>query len=171
MGARGPLPTPSNVHLLRGNPGKKPLGQLLDDTVRPPVEIPTCPGWLKAEARAEWLRITPHLERLGLVSQLDRAALTAYCVAWGDLVWARKRMAEVNADDATGEKGRIGTTPSGYRQISELQQISNRSLEQVEKFLQHFGMSPAARARVTASDPQMSLQGLEKTTEGGWASY
>ncbi len=172
MGERGPAPKPANVHLLHGNPGHKPLANLLDDVVRPKVEIPDCPDHLKKEARAEWKRITPHLEKLGLISQIDRAALAGYCYSYGEWVWAANRIAEMNKTDPTGEAGRIWNTPSGYKQISVLQQIINRSLEQMGKFLAMFGMSPSARSRVTASDAQMPLPGVDqKPEEGGWAKF
>lgn len=172
MGERGPKTKPAELHLLHGNPSKKNLGALLDDVVRPDVAIPDCPTFLKKEARAEWLRITPHLEQLGLISQIDRAALVGYCDSWGDYAWACKRIQELNADDKTGERGRIWDTPSGYKQISVVQQIKNRALEQCHKFLAEFGMSPAARARVTASDPQLALPGVpDKPTETGWAAF
>lgn len=171
MGARGPKPLPANVHLLRGNAAKKPLAQLLDDVVRPEVDVPSCPQHLGTEARAEWKRITPHLRRLGLISQIDRAALTGYCHAWGEYVWAQQRIKDLNKDDPTGSRGRVWDTPSGYKQISVPMQIANRALEQMTKFLAEFGMSPAARSRVTASDPQLGLPGMEKPAEGGWAAY
>jgi P27 family predicted phage terminase small subunit len=171
MGARGPKPLPANVHLLRGNAAHKPVGQLLDDIVRPEVAVPPCPQHLSADARAEWRRITPHLKKLGLISQIDRAALTGYCQAWGDYVWAQRRIKELNGDDPAGERGRIWDTPSGYKQISVPMQISNRALDQMAKFLAEFGMSPSARSRVTASDPQLGLPGIEKPQEGGWASF
>ncbi|MCA8251575.1 P27 family phage terminase small subunit [Burkholderia multivorans] len=41
---------------------------------------------LNREARKEWKRITVELEKLGLISRLDRAALTLCCQAWGRLV-------------------------------------------------------------------------------------
>lgn len=172
MGRRGPKPLPANVHQLRGNAAHKPLGQLLDDIVRPEVAVPSCPRHLSDEARSEWRRITPHLEKLGLISHLDRAALVAYCEAWGDYVWAQRRIAALNEGDATGERGRVWDTPSGYKQISVPMQIKNRALEQIAKFLAEFGMSPAARSRVTASDPQLSLPGVnDKPQEGGWATF
>ena len=80
-------------------------------------------------------------------------------------------MAQLNEGDANGDKGRIWDTPSGYKQISVPMQIRNRALEMMAKFLAEFGMSPAARSRVTASDPQMPLPGLEKPQEGGWADF
>jgi len=174
---------PANVHLLRGNPSKLSAAALLDEQVRPPVEIPNCPGHLGAEAKAEWRRISKHLETLGLISQIDRAALAAYCTAWGDYVWAERRMVELNgpefdkdgnqvrAVDATGDRGRIWDTPSGYKQISVPMQIRNRALEMMCKFLAEFGMSPAARSRVTRGDPQLPLPGMQKPEEGGWGEY
>lgn len=168
---------PANVHLLNGNPSKKNLGSLLDETVRPDVSIPACPRHLDAEARSEWRRIGAHLEKLGLISEIDRAALAAYCVAWADFMWATKRIAELNGPgdgreaDKSGERGRIWDTPSGYKQISVPMQIRNRSMEQMHKFLNEFGMSPAARSRVTASDPQLGLPGIDKPQEGGWGAF
>jgi P27 family predicted phage terminase small subunit len=176
VGERGPKPLPANVHKLRGNASHKPLASLLDDIVRPDVEIPECPQHLDEEAMAEWARITPHLERLGLISQLDRAALVGYCQAWSDYVWAARRIADLNQGDASGERGRIWDTPSGYKQISVPMQIKNRALDQMDKFLAHFGLSPALRSRVTASDPrapvQPDLPGVDpKPAEGGWGTF
>jgi P27 family predicted phage terminase small subunit len=170
-GERGPKPLPANVHLLRGNASKKPLASLLDDVVRPPVEIPERPAHLEGEAAAEWDRIAPHLQQLGLVAQIDRAALAGYCDAWGEYVWACERIKTMNADDPTGERGRVWDTPSGYKQISVLQQIRNRSLEQLKQYLAMFGMSPSDRSRVSQSDPQLSLPGVERPEVGGWAGF
>lgn len=171
MGQRGPKPLPANVHLLRGNASKKPLASLLDDVVRPDVEVPDAPAHLAGAALDEWNRITPYLLQLGLISQIDRAALTGYCDAWGEYVWACERIQALNAADDTGERGRIWDTPSGYKQISVTQQIRNRALDQMKQFLAEFGMTPASRSRVTASDPQLGLPGLEKPVEGGWGNF
>ena len=171
-GERGPKPLPPNVHLLRGNASHKPIGGLLDDVVRPDVEIPECPDHLTGEARAEWKLITPHLLKLGLIAKIDRAALTGYCHSWAEHVWAVRRIDAMNADDPTGERGRVWNTPSGYKQISVLQSISNRALEQMAKFLAMFGMSPSDRSRVTQSDAQLGLPGVEQQPKSdGWGSY
>ena len=42
----------------------------------------TCPKQLDTEARREWRRVAPELERMGLSTTLDRAALAAYCACW-----------------------------------------------------------------------------------------
>lgn len=140
---RGRKPIPSNVHVLRGNPGGLSKAQLTDDVI-PDVEIPTCPAHLSAEARTEWKRITPELEKLGLISQIDRAALAVYCQAYGRWVHAERTLKEL------GDAGFIEETPSGYRQIGVWLQISNRAVSQMKAMMVEFGMTPSARARVCA---------------------
>ncbi len=171
MGQRGPKPKPATVHLLHGNASKKPLSQLLDG-VHPEVSIPKCPAHLQEEAKREWKRIGVELEALGLVSQIDRAALAAYCAAWAESVHCEKKIAELNAADPRGEAGLVGITPSGYQQMSVWVQIRNRAYERMMKFAAEFGMSPSARSRVTASDNQLALPGLEnpQAPKTGWGA-
>lgn len=177
MGKRGPKPLPANVHMLRGNPSHKPLASLLDDVVRPDVAIPRRSKNLRPEAEAEWKRITPHLQRLGLISEIDRAMLLAYCIAFGEVEWANKRITELDEKDPTGESSRIWENAGGYKQISVLVQHRNRQLELLQKFAAEFGMSPSSRSRVTASDPQLSLPGVEPKPDepqaggGGWGQF
>lgn len=150
MGQRGPKPLPANVHMLRGNPSKLPAEKLRNE-VRPDIEIPTCPKHLSTTARTEWRRITVELEKLGLISQIDRAALAVYCQAYGRWVQAENKLKEL------GEDGIVDETPSGYKQIGVWLQVSNRAVEQMHKFQAEFGMTPSARSRVTPSNPQGEL--------------
>jgi P27 family predicted phage terminase small subunit len=149
MGLRGPKSLPSNVHRLRGNPSKLPAHKLTD-SVAPDIEIPGCPTHLLPDAKKEWKRVAPQLEKLGLISQMDRAALAVYCQAYARWVQAEEKI------KALGEAGLIEETPSGYKQIAVWLQISNRAVEQMHKFMCEFGMSPSSRSRVTAS-PQTDL--------------
>lgn len=153
MGARGPAPLPANVHILKGNPSKIPVNQLRD-VVQPKVEIPDPPKHLTKEAKAEWKRIATELLKLGLVSQIDRAALAAYCDAWAEYVRCEVKITELNKADPKGEAGLIGYTPSGYQQMSVWVQIRNRASERMLKFLQQFGMSPSSRGHLVAT-PQV----------------
>lgn len=164
MGTRGPAPLPGNVHLLRGNASKKPLGTLFDE-FRPEVDIPDAPPWIWADAKKEWNRITPELKRYGLVSKLDRAALVLYCQAWGEYAWAKKKFGDAMKE---AEKGRIAAekkgevwkggdgfmvpTPNGSFAYSPYWVMAKRAGEEVKTYLQAFGLSPSSRARVTTSD-------------------
>jgi P27 family predicted phage terminase small subunit len=163
MGERGPKPRPNNVHHLLGNPSKKPLNQLLD-SVSPDVEIPGCPAHLMPEARKEWKRIAPELEKLRLIAKIDRAALALYCQAWARWLWAEKMLrraqdaaavkmaeAEAKGEVYSGPDGYVVATPNGHLGYSPHWVIANKAMEQIDKFLASFGMSPSSRSRVTPS--------------------
>lgn len=178
-GARGPLPKPNVLKLLAGNPGKRPLN--LADGVNPRVEIPSVPKHLGIEARKEWKRITPLLEELGLISGLDRAALSLYCQAVGrltelELAFNGKVAVHVDAGmpyvDAVHHVS-VGVTPSGYQQQSVLVQLLRSHREEVNRYLGHFGLSPSARARVTPSNYlQPGLPGIDPApTASGFAKF
>ena len=82
---RGRRPLPTAIKELTGNPGKRPLNL---DEPQPPKVIPKCPKHLDENARKEWRRISLELHRLNLLTIVDRAALAAYCQAWGRWVEA-----------------------------------------------------------------------------------
>ena len=167
-GTRGPLPKPAALRLLEGNPGKRALN--LSEGINPQVEIPSAPRHLSPEAKKEWKRITPLLEELGLISGLDRAALGLYCQAFGrlsELETAFNGKVDMQASkgmsyaDAVYEASH-SVTPSGYAQQSVIVQLIKSHREQVNRYLMHFGLSPAARGRVQASNyVQPSLPGME----------
>ena len=168
-GTRGPKSLPANVHRLRGNPSKKPLAQLMDD-LQPLVEVPNCPAHLLPEARKEWKRITPELERYGLISKLDRAALALYCQAYARWVWAELQLQQAAADAATrraeaeakgqiwaGGDGYTVPTPNGHMTYSPHWVIANKAMEQVNKYLADFGLSPTNRGRAAISNLRQGL--------------
>ena len=63
MKTPGPPPTPTNLKLLRGNPGKRKLNTTEPD---PPPAIPTCPSHLDKVAKREWRRKAESSLRWGL---------------------------------------------------------------------------------------------------------
>lgn len=73
-GERGPLPSP---HARRRN--KRPVSDRHVEVGRPSM-----PRTLQGEAAAEWRRIVPELEKMGLLTTLDRAVLIRYCRVWAD---------------------------------------------------------------------------------------
>ncbi|KAK2701792.1 hypothetical protein QYM36_019547 [Artemia franciscana] len=74
--------TPTNLRLLHGNPGKKPLPK---NEPKPESSIPACPTGLSAAHRKEWKWITSELDKVGLVTQIDKAALLVYVDAYVEL--------------------------------------------------------------------------------------
>lgn len=164
MGQRGPKPLPSNVHMLRGNPSKKTAAQLMD-SLQPEIEIPDCPPHLLPEAKKEWKRISPELQRYGLISKIDRAALCLYVQTWAELVYAEKMLkrnmaraaVKMEAAEAAGQEyfggdGLTELTTNGNIIYSPYWVIANKARAQVDRFLSNFGMSPSSRGRVNPSN-------------------
>lgn len=156
---------PANVHLLRGNPSKLSAADLQGaSNVRVPVVVPVCPQHLGPSARGEWKRITPHLVNAGLITELDRAALAAYCQAWGE--WALLEAKVKSLMMAKGPDGMergadalVDITPSGYKQVAALAQARDRALDRMLRFAKEFGLTPASRIQSTAGQ-QMPLPGV-----------
>lgn len=130
---------PTELKLLRGNPGKRRINP--DEPKPPPASGPP-PSWLPASAKREWRRVAPILQRPGLLSQADEDALTTYCCAY-----ARWKAAEQKVD----ELGLILQGPSGYPMVSPYLTIANKAMAQCQKMLAEFGMTPSARSRVVSA--------------------
>lgn len=137
MGARGPLPKPTALKVLEGNPGKRPLNRA---EPKPRPVAPKCPAWLLLEAKREWRRVAPELERLGLLTVVDGTALAGYCQAY-----ARWREAEA----ALSEHGLTFATDKGYVCVRPEVAIAQRSLQLVKGFCAEFGLTPSSRGRMT----------------------
>jgi P27 family predicted phage terminase small subunit len=78
-------PKPIAIKKLEGNPGKRPIAE-----IPAPKGVPSCPRWLDNLAKIEWRRIVPELDAMGMLSLVDRAALSGYCEAY-----SRWRRAEI----------------------------------------------------------------------------
>ncbi|MDL1909714.1 phage terminase small subunit P27 family [Chloroflexi bacterium CFX6] len=145
---RGRKPKPTKLKKLEGNPGKRKLNM---KEPKPTVSIPSCPAHLKGEARQEWNRIVKELYALGILVQMDRAALASYCGAYGHWVDAEKHLAKEDAVILT-DKGNLVQNP--------YMQIAKRSMDQMVKFAAEFGMTPSSRSRVKVeqADPEEELE-------------
>lgn len=167
MGERGPVAAPAAVHHLFNDPSKigahkLELQQQL--TKRAAVKAPPCPAYLGDRAKAEYRRITRELEKIGLVTLLDLAALAVYCQAYGEFVAVEERIQElagfvdVETLRVAGVESLLDVAPSGYRQIGALLQVRDRAADRMLKAAREFGLTPAARMRVLSA-PQLPLFG------------
>lgn len=138
---RGRKPKPRKLKELEGNPGNRPL----EPEIPAAPGAPACPDHIQGEARLEWARIIQELEAAGLITKLDRAALAAYCTAWGRWVEAETKLREL---------GPVVKSPSGYPIVNPFLAIANKAMEQMMKALVEFGMTPSARSRVHPADAQ-----------------
>ncbi|MGV8989235.1 MAG: phage terminase small subunit P27 family [Cypionkella sp.] len=101
--------------------------------------VPDCPDHLSDEAKAEWHRIAKSLNLIGLLTQVDRATMAAYCQCWGRWVEAERKLSETPA---------ILRLPSGYIQQSPWLSITNKQLDLMAKYMAELGLTPASRSRL-----------------------
>lgn len=135
---RGRKPLPTAVRRRNGNPGKR--GYNHAEPV-PPEGLPDCPDHLSEVARAEWDRIAGALHDMGILTVVDRAALAAYCQAYGRWVEAEEKLKETPT---------MLKTPSGYVQQSPWLSVSNKQLELMGRYMAELGITPASRSRVAS---------------------
>lgn len=134
---RGRKPKPTALKILDGNPGRRPLN---DSEPVPAQGTPDCPEWLDAEAKAEWARIVPELEFMGLLSKVDRPALAAYCKAWSR--W-------VHAEEQVAKYGEIVKSPEkNFPMKSPYLTIADQAMESMRKLMVEFGLTPSSRCRI-----------------------
>ena len=137
-GRGGRPPKPTALHILDGNPSKRPLPQ--DE---PPLEagMPAAPSGLDVEARAEWKRVGVTLGAVGVVTKADRAMLTVWCITWS-MWWAavadlRERGVFVAAD-AEG----LLMHENPYLKIAD------KAADRLLRLAEQYGMTASARVRL-----------------------
>lgn len=138
---RGRKNKPDTLKALEGNPGKRALN---DKAPKPDVVIPECPAHLTGEAKKEWVRVTKELHTLGILANIDRASLAAYCMAWLDFVYA-SRMVD--------EEGEVITSIKGGKYLNPWVGIKTSSMDRVVRISAEFGMTPASRTRIKVETP------------------
>ncbi|MCU9848951.1 phage terminase small subunit P27 family [Defluviimonas sp. WL0024] len=138
---RGRKPKPTALKLIEGNPGKRPIN---GSEPKPPTSQPTCPAHLSPTAKTEWKRLATVLNEIGLLTQIDRTVLAAYCQAYGRWVEAERKLAETPP---------LIKTPAGYVQVSPWITISNKQVELMTRLMAELGLSPSARSRLAIQVP------------------
>lgn len=127
------------LRVLEGNPGHRPIDK---NTPNPTPIRPTCPGWLLPEARREWRRLAPELERLALLTGLDRGPFAAYCQA---VAWVRRCEAII------AEEGMVIPGHRGVLRKHPLLSTLNQATASMLAFGREFGLSPQSRTRIQVS--------------------
>ena len=140
MAVAGAKPKPTKLKVVQGNPGKRPLNK---DEPEPDVQIPICPEHIQGEGRKEWNRICLELKKLGLITEIDRAAISVYCQAWDR--W-------VEAEDMVRKHGTIVKVgDNNHPMQSPYLSVANTAMKTMMSTLVEFGMTPSSRTRVKAA--------------------
>jgi P27 family predicted phage terminase small subunit len=147
---RGRKNIPTEKKKLNGNPGKRALN---DKEPKPDVEIPECPAHLTGVAREEWDRITVELKKLGIIAEIDRAALAVSCMAWLDFVYASKKVDELGEVITSIRVLKDGTEVEGGKYLNPWVGIKTSAMDRLVRIGAEFGLTPSSRARLKVDTP------------------
>jgi len=140
-----PKSKPTKLKILEGNPGKRPLNE---NEPIPQSIAPKCPNWLLAEAKKEWKRLATELERLGLLTIVDRVAFAGYCQSYAKWKAAEEFIKKNGTTYRIPKRDKEGKIISVYiAQFPEVA-IARHNLRQIRMFAQEFGLTPSARGRI-----------------------
>ena len=145
MGARGPLPKPNAVRRNRRE---------VSGTIT--VARPAMPADLAAEAKAEWRRIVPEIERMGLLTKLDRGLLVRYCTAWAD--WRE-------LDAALARSGKLIKGRDGNLVRNPLWLLRRDAEQTATELGRQLGLSPDARVRAGVKHEAPAKDDVGPSTE------
>ncbi len=138
---RGRKTKPTVLKELEDNPGKRALNK---KEPKPEVMVPSRPNHLTGVARQEWNRVTKELIKLKLISNIDRAALAAYCTAYKDYV---------RAENELKKEGHVIFTEKGGAYQNPWVGIKNSAIEKMIKIGVEFGLTPSSRVRLQVDKP------------------
>lgn len=108
--------------------------------------IPKCPAHFNGRAKEAWKRIGPMLDRMGVLTQADGAALELLCDAYADYRDASEVIRVSGSTYTT-------TTQQGdtmYRPRPEVA-MRNDAWRRVASMASEFGLNPSSRSKVSAS--------------------
>jgi P27 family predicted phage terminase small subunit len=144
----GQRPIPTHLKLLRGNPGKQ---RLPNDEPQPEQlpDVPEPPPFITGYAADEWWITGTELHRLGLLTKVDVPALAAYCHAFGQWRMAAESLAKMQANDPI-MNGMIIKTKYGDAAVNPLVSIVRKHAGDVVRYAAEFGLTPAARSRISS---------------------
>ena len=89
-----------------------------------------------SQALAEWKRVAPSLDQLGLMKDEDRAIFTTYCETWATWVAARHRIRAEGLTIVNPTTGHVGTHPAVH--------VAASAARDLLKFASQFGLTPLA---------------------------
>jgi len=145
----GRKPTPTALKVIRGNPGKRPLNK---DEPQPQVAVNIRPPtWLTKEAKKHWKVVSKQLSDVGILTDLDKHALTMYCeeyARWRDALQKMKDQEVIETD-------------KGNEIQSPWVGIANKAFDHMLKIMSEFGMTPSSRSRLTVQ-PKEDFDPMEE---------
>jgi P27 family predicted phage terminase small subunit len=146
MARPGPKPTPTELKIHEGNPGKRSLNAE-EPEVAACEAVPEPPEHLDDEAKAEWQRVAPALVGAKVLTELDRAVMAGYCMAWSAFVKADRQVQE-HGDVLFSKKTDKGGNKTETPYMSPYVNLRAMAMKQMLTYGAEMGLTPASRSRI-----------------------
>lgn len=148
----GRRPKPAALKLLNGRgPGKDSAGREINMGPGYVRTAPDAPDFLDDESRAEWDRVVPELQRLGLLTRVARASLVAYCENWSIYVAATREVHEFGLTREKTIERRGGDVVTEYV-ANPAVAIQRQAGMELRRWAIEYGLTPASEQKVKAPD-------------------
>ncbi len=141
MGQKGRPPKPTELKLLTGNPGKRPLPENepkpkpITGSVAPPV-------FLNEHASEMWKRLFPILKNINLLTEADLESFTMLCQSYGIWVDCEVKLNDIRTAEYTNKGG-------NENEIEHpLSKVGQKAFTQYKSLCTEFGLTPASRSRI-----------------------
>ena len=137
----GPRPMPTELKILTGNRGKRPLN---DREPKPTPATPTCPDEVQDLARVVWDRIIPELTSMGVLTKIDGETVARYCIASAEWYRASTFIRDTGQTYTSKDsKGRV-LSVNPWPQIA----IATKYASIMKWCEAELGMTPSSRTRI-----------------------
>lgn len=134
----GPRPQPTNLVLLRGNPGKRTRPE---EPKPAPVVDTKPPAGMSADAEKLWKRLAPELSRVGLLTIADTVALESLCELYSLRCAALRSIKRGRGYVVLTADRAHGGEPRRHPALLILKQFD----DSFRAWAKEFGMTPSAR--------------------------
>lgn len=163
MGLRGPQPKPSNLRVLEGNPGHKPLNP---NEPRYPPGVPDRPRGMSRAAGEIWDELVREMGPTKVLRRVDKAPLRQLCedqALYNEAVAAMTKLRQQLAKKAKAANQEL---PGNSALLSLMQSQPGRrmliSVKEMKAQLilqrREFGLTPASNCRVSAAVAAADLE-------------
>jgi P27 family predicted phage terminase small subunit len=105
-----------------------------------------CPEWLDAIGQEEWQRLEEELKELGLLTNLDQAAMAIACDCYSKYIQATTKIDETALVGTHTNKGGAKNLV-----INPYVHVAQRYADMYKKYCTELGLTPAARLKMTTS--------------------
>lgn len=153
---KGRKPTPPNLKLLAGNPGRRPLQDVPESPALQANDAP--PEWLHPDAQDFYREIVNITTGMKVATAADRFGMIALAQALAEVKIAHENM---------NRFGRVIKDKSGGAQRNPYSVHAAQFIAFVRQFITEYGMTPCSRARLIARAEQGEEDAFTSYMRGG----